>query len=768
MRQIFKNLFPYWRTVIVLVVLLMVQAYCDLALPQYTQDIIDVGIQNRGVEHILPSSMTKDEYHAAQIFMTKDEKTSFQKSYKKSGNYYDRKKLTEEKLDKLDDKLMTPIVLTYQMGHTTVKQFKKTIKDGLEKNPTTKMLASQIDSMSVSEIGDVLKTDIDTFKAKDEKGKVKTYVDMRPLMQQMIDQGVMDGKAVANAKKQMQKTIDSVGTKTVSSMGIAYAAASNEAAGINVEKMQKQYLWRCGGQMALMAAGMLLAAILVSLLASRVGAGVGQDLRNRLFTNVMGFSNGEMDKFSTASLITRSTNDVQQIQMVSTLLLRMLLYAPVMGVWGIIKVIGTGAHMGWVILLGVLVIVGFLSLLMAVTLPKFRIMQSLVDALNRVAREILTGLSVIRAFCREKTEEERFDVANTNLMKTQLFTNRVMTMMMPGMMLMMNGLVVLITWVSAHRIDQGSLQVGAMTAFITYSMMIVMAFMMMTAMSIILPRAGVAANRIAEIVKTESSIKEEKETLSPESATGEIVFSHVDFKYPGAEHNVLTDIDFTVPAGKTTAIIGSTGSGKSSVISLIPRFYDVTGGSITIDGVNIQKLSLKDLRNRIGLVPQKGVLFSGTIASNIRFGKPEASDEEVRKAADIAQATEFIDDGEDGYERRISQGGSNVSGGQKQRLAIARAIVKKPEVMIFDDSFSALDMKTDAALRKRLEEEMKDTTQIVVAQRISTILHADQILVMDGGHIVGKGIHQELMETCSVYQQIAKSQLSSTELGGLA
>ena len=562
----------------------------------------------------------------------------------------------------------------------------------------------------------------------------------------------------------MQKTIDSVGSETLKAMGIRYAAECNKAAGINVNRMQKSYLWRCGGRMFAMALLMMLVASMVSFFASRVGANVGRDLRRGMFRNVMAYSNAEMDQFSTSSLITRCTNDVQQVQMVSTMMLRMVLYAPIMGVWGIVKVANTHAHMSWVILAGVGAIVFLVLILMALALPKFKIMQTLVDKLNGVSREILTGLPVIRAFGREKTEEERFDRANVELKKTQLFTNRVMTFMQPSMMLVMFSLSVLITWVAAHRINDGTMQVGAMTAFITYSMMIVMAFMMITVMSIILPRAGVAADRIHEVLMTETSIVEKADAEAVETKQGRIEFRHVGFRYPGAEDNVLTDTDFTAEPGQTTAIIGSTGSGKSTMVNLIPRFYDVTEGEILLDGRDIRDLKLASLREEIGFVPQKGILFSGTIASNLRFGRPDATDEEIRRAAEIAQASEFIDEKEEGYDSYIAQGGNNVSGGQKQRLSIARAIAKKPALFVFDDSFSALDMKTDAKLRKVLAEEEKQATKTIVAQRISTILHAEQIIVLDEGRIVGKGTHEELMRSCEVYREIAQSQLSKSEL----
>ena len=535
-----------------------------------------------------------------------------------------------------------------------------------------------------------------------------------------------------------------------------------------INSTQTEYLWNTGGKMLIMAFIMFLASAVVAYMASKIGAAIGRDLRSRVFERVMRYSSAEMDQFSTASLITRCTNDVQQVQLVMTMILRMVLYAPVMGMWGVVNVAATGSGMEWIIVLAVLTVIGLVSLMMSITIPRFRKMQELVDALNRVAREILTGLPVIRAFGSEKMEEERFDKANRDLTDTQLFTTRIMTMMQPGMMLIMNGLIVAITWTAAHRIDDGVMQVGQMTAFITYSMMIVLSFLMMSIMSILLPRAGVAADRIQEILDTKSSIGEKEEPEKMTKSGGEVVFDHVGFRYPGAEENALYDIDFTAEAGKTTAVIGSTGCGKSTLVNLIPRFYDVTSGSIRLNGTDIRDLSLDELRRAVGFVPQKGVLFSGTIAENIRFGDEGAGDGEIREAADIAQASGFIDEDEDGMDRVVSQGGSNVSGGQKQRLAIARAIAKKPDLLVFDDSFSALDMKTDAALRKALEEKLGGITKIIVAQRISTIVHADQIIVLDDGRIAGKGTHRELMETCKVYREIAESQLSVKELADLA
>ena len=703
MKRIFKNLIPYWKTIILIVLLLMVQAYCDLALPQYTSDIIDVGIQNGGVEHITPEKITSKEFKEAQIFMNDDEKELWQSAYAKDGDVYHLNITDEKKLDEIDDKLLTSIVLTYQLGHMSEADFKNTVKETMEKDPQTAPMAEQIDDMSISDIEKLMHTDIDSFKAEDEEGNMATYVDMRPLMEDMIASGQMDDSMVKESRKSMEDTISSTGAETLHSMGVAYAVSCNEAAGLDVDDIQMNYLWSEGLKMFMMALLMLAAAVMVSFLAARVGAGVGRDVRGKVFRNVVGFSNAEMDKFSTASLITRSTNDVQQIQMVTAMMLRIVLYAPIIGLGGVYKVAKTGANMEWIIALAVLVIIGFVGTLVSITMPKFKMMQKLVDALNLVSREILTGLSVIRAFGREQTEEERFDVANQNLKKTQLFTNRVMTFMMPGMMMIMNCLVILIMWVSAHRIDTGDLQVGAMTAFITYSMQIVMAFLMLTMMSIMLPRAGVAADRIDEVIRTHSSIEDPAEPKQITEPKGVLEFTDVCFKYPNAKEDVLHNISFKAEPGKVTAIIGSTGSGKSTLVNLIPRFYDVTMGTITLDGEDIRNLSMKELRQEVGFVPQKGVLFSGTIASNLRFGNKDATDEQIRTAAEIAQAEDFIEEKDEKYDSYISQGGSNVSGGQKQRLAIGRAIAKEPKLFVFDDSFSALDMKTDAKLRKALE-----------------------------------------------------------------
>ena len=529
--------------------------------------------------------------------------------------------------------------------------------------------------------------------------------------------------------------------------------------------VRTDYILSVGIEMLAVTLVAALATVLNNFLASRVGAGIGRSLREKVFTRVMSYSSAELNKFSTASLITRSTNDIQQIQMVSTILLRIALFAPIMGCFSIIKVVQTGAGMTWVIAIAVAALMSMIAVLIIFTMPKFKIMQTLIDRLNLVSREILTGLNVIRAFRREEREEERFDIANRELMSTQLFTNRMMSIMQPGMMLIMNGTTVLITWVAAKKIDLGTMQVGTMTAFIMYAMHVVMSFLFLTMLSILLPRAGVAAERIEEVLKQDSSVVDAANAEPLKVSEGRIEFDHVDFLYPDAKENVLDDIHFTAEPGETTAFIGSTGSGKSTLVNLIPRFYDVTKGSIKIDGQDLREVTLESIRDAVGFVPQKAVLFSGTIKSNLRFGNEDATEDDLKKATDIAQASEFIEGKKDRFDSSIAQGGSNVSGGQKQRLAIARALVKDPKILVFDDSFSALDMRTDAALRSELSKQIKDKTVLIVAQRISTIIHADKIVVLDEGKIVGIGKHEDLIRNCEVYEQIARSQLSAKELG---
>lgn len=719
-----------------IMILLVVQAYCMLSLPQYTSDIIDTGIQNKGQEHILPSKIRADDFEKAKLFMSDKELKLWKSAYQKSddGKIYELR-VSEDELSKLDDELIVPLAISYQFE----KQQKK-----------SGVIAGK-----------------NSEKGQNTDAKVGATAGSSP---QEAEAAALK-KQIDKARNKLEETIDKVGEKTVKSMGMAYAVDAQRKAGVDIDAMQKSYLWSAGFRMIVFSLLMLIVSITVAYLASGVGAGIGRDLRAKIYKNVIGFSNAEMDRFSTASLITRSTNDVQQIQQVSVMMLRMALFAPIMGLGGVYKVTKTGAHMGWVIAIALAVIFLIIALLVVVAMPKFKKMQVLVDDVNLVSREILTGLSVIRAFGREEEEEKRFDVANQKLKRNQLFTNRVMTFMLPTMILIMDVLVIGITWVSANRIDMGTLRVGAMTAFISYSIQIVMSFIMLTVMSIILPRASVAADRIDEVIRSKSSIlNPDKPKRLPRNGeegveNGVLEFEHVSFRFPGAENDAIEDISFTLKPGTVTAMIGSTGSGKSTIVNLIPRFYDVTGGSIKMNGVDLRELELGELRSQIGLVPQKGTLFSGTIASNLRFGNHDADENDLRKAAEIAQALEFIEEKADGFDSSIAQGGSNVSGGQKQRLAIARAIAKNPSVYVFDDSFSALDMKTDAKLRKALSEKTKDSSVLIVAQRISTIINADNILVLDEGRIVSSGRHEELLKTCDIYAQIASSQLSNRELG---
>lgn len=770
MAQIFKNLAKYWYFVVIIFVLLLAQAYGDLALPQYTSDIIDTGIQNKGVEHILPEKITEGEYDYAVMFMTEEEKEAFENSYEPDGEIYNRVITDKGRLNELDDELLLPVVINYQMEAVLADTFKEQlwetgqVREALSAYGMTK---EDFFALSVGQIGELMHMPLTSYtKETEEDGEtvLTEVIDMRVVYQSMADAGMMDSAAQDNARDTFTKMADTIGNTTLRSMAVAWTIEREKQAGVDIDAKQTNYLWASCLRMIGMALLIAATVVLVSYFAALTGGRIGRDLRQEVFSKVLSFSNAEMDQFSTASLITRNTNDIQQVQMVSTLFLRMLLYAPILGIGGVIKVYQTGANMGWVIVLAVVVVVGLVGLLMSATHKKFRLMQTQVDAINLVARELLTGISVIRAFGREDQSEEKFDGANRDLTGTQLFVNRVMSLMMPGMMLIMYAVNILIVWTAAHRIDDGIMQVGTMTAFLTYAMQIVMSFLMLSMMSIMLPRAGAAAERINEVIRTESSIQDAGQVKSPQKTEGVVSFEHVHFRYPNAEEDVLDDISFTAEPGKTTAIIGSTGCGKSTMVNLIPRLYDVTGGSIKIDGIDIRQRNLKELRDCIGFVPQKAVLFSGTIASNLRFGKSDASTQEVEEAAVIAQAADFIDEKEEKYESRIAEGGSNVSGGQRQRLAIARAIARQPKIYVFDDSFSALDMKTDAKLRKALLEKAKESTVIIVAQRISTILHADQILVLDEGKIVGKGTHKELLDNCEEYLEIARSQLSEKEI----
>ena len=721
MFKMFRYMKNQWYWILLIIVLLVVQAQCDLSLPEYTSKIIDTGIQNHGIEYGVPERIRKEEYEAIANFLTTKEQEDWAGIYDEQGDIY--------VLNIADDK-------------TAREQADDEFRMGI----LTRVSVKRMQEEPAGNAG----------AAGNENGLGMLGSDS--LSAEMRDQ------MIEEIRDKLEEQMNQVGDTMIQSMVISYAAEEYQAAGGDLDALQQRYLLVTGGKMIALTLLMVAVAIMSGFLSARIGARIGMELRDKVFRKVVTFTNREMDKFSTASLITRSTNDIQQVQMVSTMMLRMLIYAPILGIGGVIHVLNTGAGMEWIILVAVVAILLFVGLLMLIAMPKFKLMQEKVDNVNLVSREILTGLMVIRAFVREDTEEKRFDEVNRDLTKTMLFTNRVMTFMMPIMMLLMNGISVLIIWVAANRIDAGVMQVGTMTAFITYTMQIVMAFLVICVFSIMLPRAGVAVGRIEEVLGTEVLVNDAKDAEELKECQGLLQFQHVSFRYPGAEEDVLEDIDFTARPGETTAIIGSTGCGKSTLIHLIPRFYDVTEGKITIDGKDIRTLTQASLREQIGLVPQKGVLFSGTIASNLRFGKEDATDEEIKKAAQIAQAEEFISEKSEGYESSISQGGSNVSGGQKQRLSIARAIAKNPRIYIFDDSFSALDFKTDAALRKALGENVQNSTVIIVAQRISTILHANQILVLDEGKIVGKGTHQELMNSCEVYQQIARSQLSEQEL----
>ena len=732
MKHIFGNLWRHKVSVLLIMILLVAQAYFDLSLPTYTSEIVDVGLQQNGIKDNVPDQMRTETVEKLSLFMTKDDEQMFRDAYETDDEMVFCKKLDQTERETLGDTLSLPMVMMYSMNHANEA----------------------------------------TAQSEDAMPQLTTELPSLDQMLTLIEQGMADKEEIRSklleTEDAMLEKYGNVSDSIIDQIAVQFVAEEYEACGLNLHDIQLRYLWKTGLIMLLYSVGMLVTAVLCGLLSARTGATIGMELRSQVFHRVLGFSNTEMDRFSTASLITRSTNDIQQIQMVSIMLLRMVLYAPILGIGGVIKVLSTRTGMGWIVVAAVVSICAFVLILMAITLPRFQIMQKLVDRLNLVSREILTGLPVIRAFSREQFEEERFDTANQDLMKTQLFTNRVMTLMMPVMMLIMNGVSIAIVWFGGKGIDLGHLQVGDMIAFITYTMQIIMSFLMLTMISIMLPRAGVAADRIHEVVTTESTIADPKENLDDalSDCKGVVDFSDVSFCYDGASEPAIEHISFTAEPGKTTAIIGSTGCGKTTLINLIPRFYDVTSGQITIDGVDIRKLTCKKLRSLIGLVPQKGVLFSGDIESNLKFAGEFITDEQMKEAAGIAQAAEFIEQKEKQYHSEIAQGGTNVSGGQKQRLSIARAIAKQPKVLIFDDSFSALDYKTDATLRKELARKTGDATVIIVAQRINTILHADQILVLEDGRIVGKGTHEQLLASCEAYQEIAGSQLSENELKG--
>lgn len=732
MGKLFKFMKPYAATILMIVVFLVLQAYCDLSLPGYTSDIVNVGIQQGGIDTAIPEQISVEDMDRLFLFVSeKDQKT---------------------------------VLDAYERDTDTYESDAYVLKDGILKN-----------EKRTDKIGAILSKPmmlVTVFSSDSEETKEMTDAMFASLPKEMLSEditvfdvlGMMPEEQRAQMVTQIGEKVDEMPETMLEQAATIYLKEAYKNLGMDTDKIQTGYMLRTGGKMLALAAVGMIVSMIVGFLASKVGASTGRDLRGKVFRKVVEFSNGEFDKFSTASLITRSTNDIQQIQMLTVMILRMVLYAPIMGMGGVFKVFHTNVSMSWIIGLAVVLIAMVVMVLFVVAMPKFKILQNLVDRLNLVTREILTGLPVIRAFSTEKHEEERFDQANKDLTNTNLFVNRAMTFMMPTMMLIMNAISILIVWVGANGINDGQMQVGDMMAFIQYTMQIIMAFLMICMISIMLPRAAVSATRVDEVLTSTTLINDPKQPKHLKEGKGMVEFNHVSFRYPGAEEDVLHDISFTAKPGETTAIIGSTGSGKSTMINLIPRFYDVTEGKITIDGEDIRNVTQHELRDQLGYVPQKGVLFSGTIASNILYGNPDGSEETMMEAAKVAQAAEFIEEKPKCYDSRISQGGGNVSGGQKQRLSIARAIAKDPKIFIFDDSFSALDYKTDVTLRKALKEHTVNSTVIIVAQRISTILHADQIIVLDEGKVAGIGTHKELLKNCDVYYQIAASQLSEKEL----
>ena len=749
MLKVLKNLKNSFISVVFIVLLLFVQAQADLKLPDYTSKIVNTGIQAGGIETAVPEIISKDDFETILMFtenkeditnnytlvgteLTSQEQKIVNKYIGKdktveAGSAYILNDINKEEKENLATKLATPLldVLTIT-NEETANQIKSQMTANMPEQQKV-----YIQDKSIKEILSIMP----------EEQKNEVLEKFTSKINEMSDS--IKSQAAVSAVKQMYKNI-----------------------GIDTDKIQNRYIIMVGFQMLGVALVSMVSAIIIMLLSARVAAKLSKTLREKVFAKVLSFSNEELNGFSTASLITRSTNDIQQIQQLMTMLFRVVVYAPVIGIGGFIKVLtNSDSSMAWIIGVAILAILFVVGTLFIIAMPKFKKLQELTDKLNLVSREILSGLPVIRAFNTEKKEERRFDGANKDLMQANIFVNRAMSMMMPMLMLIMNAITVLIVWVGGHSVDQGLAQVGDMMAFIQYTMQIVMAFLMISMISIMLPRASVSAKRINEVLDTAPSIKDKEQTKKFDSnKKGLVEFKDVSFRYPDADTEILSDINFTAKPGETTAIIGSTGSGKSTVVNLLPRFYDVTGGELLIDGVNVKDVSQKDLRDVIGFVPQKGVLFSGTIESNIKYSDDNMSDEMMIEAAKIAQATEFIDTKEKKYKDEIAQGGSNVSGGQKQRLSIARAIAKDPEIYVFDDSFSALDLKTDAALREELAKRTKNKTVIIVAQRISTILDANQIIVLEEGKVVGKGTHEELMKDNETYRQIALSQLSEEEL----
>lgn len=747
MKKLLKYLRPFAGAIIVAIMLLFVQAISDLSLPSYMSNIVNIGIQQKGIEDAVPKAIKSSELNKLLLFTNSDDKKVVEDNYK----LIRKKELSNDDYEKY-------IKQYPELANEDIYVLDTKSKD--VKRKLNEILGRPMLITSLFESGDATKVMGDSGNVMAAPEGVD-MANMDPFM--MLSS--MPEEQVLEIIKGINEKLDEMPESMVTQSAVTYVREQYKELGIDIDKVQTNYLFMAGAKMLGVALIGTIAAVIVTFIAARIAAALGRNLRKDVFNKVVGFSNAEFDRFSTASLITRTTNDIQQIMMLIVMGLRIVFYAPILGIGGIVKVVKSGAGMGWVIVVAVVSILSLVGVLFVFAIPKFKMVQKLVDKLNLVTRESLTGMLVIRAFSTEKYEEEKFERANMNLTKTNLFVNRAMSMMMPLMMFIMNGVTLLIVWVGSHRVDSGVMQVGDMMAFMQYVMQIIMAFLMISMVSVILPRALVSAGRVSEVLNTDIAIKNiENPVRFKVEEKGEIEFKNVSFKYPGADEYILKDINFKAKSGETTAFIGSTGSGKSTLINLIPRFYDVTSGEILIDGENIKNVSLHDLREKIGFVPQKGMLFSGTIESNLKYGGEHISDEYMHKAAEIAQATEFISSKESGFNTEISQGGTNVSGGQKQRLAIARALAKNSEIFIFDDSFSALDFKTDAKLRKAINEELSDSTLLIVAQRISTIMNADQILVLDEGKVVGKGTHKELMENCEVYRQIALSQLSKEEL----
>lgn len=748
MLKIFKHLKPFVGSVIFAIMLLFVQAISDLSLPDYMSNIVNVGIQQGGIEKAVPEVIQSSELDKLFLFIDEDDKEIVKENYK----LLDKESLLSDEYDKLFKKY--PSLRNHEIYKldTTNKEIIEALNSIFAK---PMLLVYMLEEKGFEAMPGLA----ENISATMPEGIVLKDLDPFEVFK------MMPHEQVEKLSEGADELIASMPESMIAQAATSYVKNQYENMGIDTGKIQSNYVLLAGAKMLGIALISMIATVIVSFIAARIGSALGRDLRKDVFNKVVSFSNTEFDKFSTASLITRTTNDIQQIIMLIIMGMRIVFYAPILGVGGVIKVINTKANMSWVIGVAVLAMLILVVVLFTFAIPKFKSVQKLVDKLNLVSRESLTGMLVIRAFSTQRYEEKKFEKANKDLTDTNLFVNRMMSMMMPLMMLVMNGVTILIVWVGAHRIDEGIIQVGDMMAFMQYAMQIIMAFLMISMISVILPRALVSAQRVAEVLDTDVTIKDAKNTekFNLENR-GQIEFRNVSFKYPGAESNVIHNVSFKANPGETTAFIGSTGSGKSTLINLIPRFYDVTEGEILIDGVNIKNVSQYDLREKIGYVPQKGMLFSGSIESNLKYGGDTITDEDINKASEVAQAMEFISSKEDGFKTEISQGGTNVSGGQKQRLSIARALAKKAEILIFDDSFSALDFKTDAKLRKALKSETKDSTVLIVAQRISTIMGADQILVLDEGEVVGIGTHKELMENCEVYKEIALSQLSKEEL----